>query len=134
METAATTTEGTTTVNTMLLPTAAALAALPTIFECQDSDLKVDTDDFRLWLSRCDLSDGEPFDRTVYVEMFDGVLGWVLLGYYDGDDPVDGLPGVTAHAFRGEAPEPVQCVRCGAVLTGDDPAVTTLGARCRRCW
>jgi hypothetical protein len=32
------------------------------------------------------------------------------------------------------ADEAVRCVRCGTPLTEDDPAVTTLGPRCRRCW
>lgn len=26
------------------------------------------------------------------------------------------------------------CVRCGVPLTADDPAVTTLGPRCRKHW
>lgn len=64
-------------------------------------DLRVDTGEFRLWTARTGLADGEPFARTVYVEVLDE-RGWVDVGHYNGDDPPHGLPGVTPHAFRGE--------------------------------
>lgn len=32
------------------------------------------------------------------------------------------------------APRDVDCIICGQALTGYDPPVTTLGARCANCW
>ena len=90
-----------------LMPTTEQLQALDTISQGWNADLKIDTQDFRVWLARTGLEDGEPFEHTVYVEAngaFDerSMSGWRELGHYDGDDPPRGLPGVTAHAFRGE--------------------------------
>lgn len=84
------------------LPSADQLAAIATISQGWNADLKVDTGDHRLWLARTGLDDGEPFARTIYVETLDPARGWIDLGHYDGEDPPYGLPGVTPHAFRGE--------------------------------
>lgn len=52
----------------------------------QESDLKVEKDGYRVWLSRCGLADGTPFENTVYVErLVDGA--WQLVDFYDGDNP-----------------------------------------------
>ncbi len=45
----------------------------------------------------------EPFCRTVYVWRKDDALA-TLIGYYDGDDPVDGLPGISARDLLGHCP------------------------------
>lgn len=95
----------------VFLPTFEQLEALPSLCQAQTCDLRIDTGDFRVWTSRMGLEDGEPFERTVYVEVFshhhDPESGgtwfrWQDLGHYDGDDPPRGLPGMTPHALRGE--------------------------------
>jgi hypothetical protein len=75
------------------------LEELPTISQCQDADLKVDTGHIRVWLSRCGLKDGEPFARTVYVEEHKGV-GWWSVGYYDGDEPDPNPAGTLADGWN----------------------------------
>jgi len=95
-------------MTTDLLPTHAALSELPSLSIGLAADLRIDTGDFRVWTTRTGLADGEPFERTVYVEAYDffreqpGVSGWFDLGHYDGDEPPHGLPGMTRHALRGE--------------------------------
>ena len=84
-----------------MLPCYELLETLPTLGESQACNLKIDTGDFRVWISRCGLADGEPFENTVYVEFNDGDR-WKDLGHYDGDNPPRGLPGFTPHALRGE--------------------------------
>lgn len=66
-----------------------------------NADLRIDTGDFRVWTARTGLDDGEPYERTVYVETY-GPTGWTDLGHYDGDEPPTGLPGMTPHALAGE--------------------------------
>ena len=85
----------------MLMPSWAELTPLNVLSQGWNADLRIDTGDFRVWTARTGLADGEPYERTVYVEVFDGGR-WNDLGHYDGDDPPRGLPGVTPHAFRGE--------------------------------
>lgn len=86
------------------MPTAAALYGMPTLCVSQACDLKIELrGEVRVWLSRCGLDDGEPFARTIYIELFDADQGrWVDVGHYDGDDPPRGLPGITALMLRGE--------------------------------
>lgn len=44
------------------------LESLPTLSVGQADDLKVDTGNTRVWLSRCSVEDGEPYDNKVTVE------------------------------------------------------------------
>lgn len=44
---------------------------MPTITVGQADDLKIETEDFRVWLSRCGVADGEPYENKVTVEMYD---------------------------------------------------------------
>lgn len=48
----------------------AELEALPTLCTSQADDLKVEGDGFRIWLSRCGVADGEPYDNKVTVEEY----------------------------------------------------------------
>ncbi|AGZ61848.1 MAG: hypothetical protein AV945_gp41 [Phormidium phage MIS-PhV1B] len=52
-------------------PTLDELKNLPTIHSGQFSDLKSETDDTRIWLSRSTTEDGEPYDNKVTIEHFD---------------------------------------------------------------
>lgn len=57
------------------------LEAMTTISVSQADDLKVETKDTRVWLSRCGIEDGEPFDNKVTVEkLIDGQ--WVETEIY----------------------------------------------------
>ena len=66
---------------------------LPTLSEGQADDLKVETTlgdgtPARVWLSRCGVADGEPWENTVSLETrsegrWETVLRW------NGDDPVE---------------------------------------------
>lgn len=60
------------------------LDARETIEQAQFGDLKVDTGELRVWLSRMTIEDGAPYRRTVMVE--DLVEGrWRLRGRFDGE-------------------------------------------------
>jgi len=48
--------------------TAKYLRSLPTLCTGQADDLKVETSTMRVWISRCTVEDGEPFDDKVTVE------------------------------------------------------------------
>ena len=48
--------------------TAAELEDMETLSTGQADDLKIDTGNVRVWLSRCGVEDGEPFDNKVTVE------------------------------------------------------------------
>lgn len=50
--------------------TRAKLEALPTLAQDQTNDLKVETARTRVWLSRCSIKDGEPYNHKVTVEVF----------------------------------------------------------------
>jgi hypothetical protein len=41
---------------------------LPTLCTGQADDLKIDTGRMRVWLSRCSVEDGEPYDNKITVE------------------------------------------------------------------
>lgn len=62
--------------------TLAELRRLPTLAEGQADDLKVEVPGKRIWLSRCTVEDGEPFNNKVTVEkLVDG--RWVEVGCYE---------------------------------------------------
>lgn len=44
------------------------LKALPTLSTGQADSLKIETANTRVWLSRCTVEDGEPYDNKVTVE------------------------------------------------------------------
>jgi hypothetical protein len=48
--------------------TLAELEALPILATGQADDLKIDTEDTRVWISRCGVEDGEPYPNKVTVE------------------------------------------------------------------
>jgi hypothetical protein len=55
----------------------------PTLCTGQTSNLKLDDGQFRYWLSRCSVKDGEPYNNKVSIEMLtDG--NWVLVDEYQG--------------------------------------------------
>lgn len=61
--------------------TLAELEAMPTVCVGQADDLKVETEDTRVWLSCCGIEDGEPFDNKVTIEEL--VNGqWVEVEHY----------------------------------------------------
>jgi hypothetical protein len=78
-------------VTTVLIATAEPLRwadlleRLPVLEADKECDLRVDNGQVRVWLSRCGTADGEPFERTVYVESNIGGH-WVDVGYFDGDE------------------------------------------------
>jgi hypothetical protein len=61
------------------------LETMPTRATGQAHDLKYDDGRIRVWLARTGIEDGEPFERTVYVEKLDEG-SWVDVGYFDGDE------------------------------------------------
>lgn len=69
------------------------LEDLPTLCEAQADDLKVETTledgtPARVWLSRCGLADGEPWESTVSLELcFEG--RWETVQRWNGDDPME---------------------------------------------
>ena len=49
------------------------LKALPILATGQADDLKIETSDTRVWLSRCTVEDGEPYNNKATVEkLIDG--------------------------------------------------------------
>lgn len=49
------------------------LEAMPTLAQGQADDLKIDNGDGeRVWLCRCDIDDGMPWNNMVTVERYDG--------------------------------------------------------------
>jgi hypothetical protein len=92
------------------LTLAGILDRMPTLSSGQACDLKIDRvpDDrgVRVYLSRCGLADGEPFERTVYLDECDPDTDqWAEVGYFDGDmllsdllPPVTPDPHAQAHA------------------------------------
>jgi len=69
------------------------LEALPTLCEGQAEDLKVemileDDTPARVWLSRCGVEDGEPWEHTASLEVYqDG--RWSVATRWNGDDPAE---------------------------------------------
>ena len=63
--------------------TASYLADLPTLAVGQTCNLKIDTGDMRVWLCRCGVADGMPYDNQVTIERL--VNGrWATLDTYEG--------------------------------------------------
>ena len=63
--------------------TAEQLRELPTLAVGQADDLKIDTGDERIWLSRCGVADGMPTENTIFVErLIDG--RWITVETYEG--------------------------------------------------
>jgi hypothetical protein len=57
------------------------LEAMPTLSQGHFDDLKVDTGTMRVWLSRCTVEDGEPYNNKVTVEVLkDGK--WEIVNTY----------------------------------------------------
>ena len=52
--------------------TLAELEALPTLSVAQCDDLKIETEDTRVWLSRLGVEDGEPYNNKVTIEKLVG--------------------------------------------------------------
>lgn len=48
------------------------LKSLPTLTVGQADNLKIETATERVWLSRCSIEDGEPFNNKVTIERFNG--------------------------------------------------------------
>lgn len=63
--------------------TAEELEAMPTISQGWTDDLKIDTGNMRVWLSRLGVEDGEDFPNAVTVERFDGDR-WDTTEHYAG--------------------------------------------------
>lgn len=60
----------------------AELEALPTISEGQADSLKIESDSERVWLSRCTVEDGEPWDNKVTVERL--IAGsWIAVEHWE---------------------------------------------------
>lgn len=63
--------------------TADDLRDLPTLAVGQADDLKLAGDGYQVWLSRCTVADGEPYDNKITVEQL--VNGrWVTIDTYPG--------------------------------------------------
>lgn len=52
--------------------TLAELEALPTLSQGHTDDLKIETENTRVWLSRMTVEDGEPYNNKVTVEKLKG--------------------------------------------------------------
>jgi hypothetical protein len=68
------------------------LKRLPTLATGQAEDLKVETEanglPARIWLSRCGVADGAPWEHTVSAEVcYDGQ--WTEVLKWNGDDPLE---------------------------------------------
>ena len=57
------------------------LERMPTLCVGQADDLKVEEDGVRVWLSRCSVEDGEPYDNKVTVEKWVN-LRWTVVEEY----------------------------------------------------
>lgn len=59
------------------------LQDLPTLCVGQSCNLKMDDGETRVWLSRCGVADGAPYDNAVTIEqLVDG--RWIVLEVYEG--------------------------------------------------
>lgn len=60
------------------------LEAKPTLADSGFDDLKVSGEHTRVWLSRCTIEDGEPYNNKVTIEMFNYAKGrWEILEIYE---------------------------------------------------
>lgn len=62
--------------------TLAELEALPTQCVGQADDLKIEEGNLRVWLGRCTVEDGEPFNNAVTIEEWNG-MKWVTTERYE---------------------------------------------------
>lgn len=63
--------------------TAKELQNIPTISTGQSCDLKLDLGDKRVWLSRCGVEDGMPFENAISIEQL--INGkWIETELYEG--------------------------------------------------
>ena len=72
-------------------PSARELRAMPTLATGQADDLKIETADHRLWLSRCTVEDGAPCNNKVTVERRAG-NAWIEADVFrptDEDGPLE---------------------------------------------
>ena len=83
------------------MPDWRALEEMETIDESHTCDLKIDTGDARLWLSRCSAADGEPYDYTAYIEVRNEDGRWIDIDCYDAKYPPESGTGWTSMMFRG---------------------------------
>jgi hypothetical protein len=120
---------------------AAALRGRRTLCQGQADDLKLETPGLRLWLSRCGILDGEPFEETVSVEALrldiDADADWQELCRIDGasatTDPdtlehhlrshlgadiSHDLAGIIARELDAPEPLPWYCGGCGSKMAG----------------
>lgn len=64
--------------------TLAELQAMPTLGVGQTDNRKFDNGVNRVWLSRCSMEDGEPYDNRVSVEQYDPKTGrWEIVDEYE---------------------------------------------------
>jgi hypothetical protein len=64
------------------------LRELPTLHQGQADDCKIESDTERVWLSRCTMEDGEPWDHKVTVERY--IAGsWVEVEWWQAEDDTD---------------------------------------------
>jgi len=64
--------------------TLAELEACPTLSVSQADDLKIETETMRVWLSRCDVASGEPYNNKVTIESFNIEEGkWETVEEYE---------------------------------------------------
>lgn len=64
--------------------TAADLENLPTLSTSQADDLKIDDGNTRVWLCRCGVADGMPYDNQITIEELDSHGRWVVVATYEG--------------------------------------------------
>lgn len=74
-------------------PTAEELSQLPVTCRSQADNLHYEDEEedgtpIRFWLSRCGVADGEPYENTVTIEVYDGDR-WDTYVRYDGGELVD---------------------------------------------
>lgn len=63
----------------------AELGTMPTLWQGQTDNLKIDTGAERVWLSRTGVLDGELYENTVTHERLVGSR-WITTDSYDGDE------------------------------------------------
>jgi hypothetical protein len=86
-------------------PNTCQLEALPVLCQGQVCDLHIETGiapgDYRIWLSRCSIEDGEPFRNTAYIEVKTDDHRWIDLAFYDADNPPEEIDGIQANYLTG---------------------------------
>lgn len=78
--------------------TVESLRLLPTLSEGQADNLKFDEGGYRVWLSRCTVDDGEPFNNAVTIERFDG-RRWVEVSKHPAPWEHEGSYGLLAQLY-----------------------------------